>query len=152
VFNGDTAHITQLKRQKSKKVLLLRSTLTSWRRAVKVIALVWPFRWHQFDPSPCWTYTLLNWLIIAQVINMGRFHPQRVCRRSGSRMSSEGERSGERCKCAAQNPPHRIASSLMFKVVIQLSVQSHYFAVVCCDDITHAKKCYFRYAAFRKLM
>jgi len=36
VFNGDTAYITQLKQQK--KVLLLRSTLTLWRRAAKVIA------------------------------------------------------------------------------------------------------------------
>jgi len=32
------AYITQLKRQKSKKVLLLKSTLTLWRRGAKVIA------------------------------------------------------------------------------------------------------------------
>jgi len=37
VFNGDMAYITQLKQQKSKR-LLRRSTLTLWRRAAKVIA------------------------------------------------------------------------------------------------------------------
>jgi len=41
VFNGDTAYITQLKRQKSRKVLLLRSTLILWQRAAKVIAPFW---------------------------------------------------------------------------------------------------------------
>jgi len=41
VFNGDTAYITQLKQQKSKKLLLLRSTLTLWQRAAKVIAFFW---------------------------------------------------------------------------------------------------------------
>jgi len=41
VFNGDTAYITQLKQQKMKKVLLLRSTLTLWRRAAKVISPFW---------------------------------------------------------------------------------------------------------------
>jgi len=40
VFNSDTAYITQLKRQISKKVLLRRSALTLWRRAATVIAFL----------------------------------------------------------------------------------------------------------------
>jgi len=40
VFNGDTAYIIT-KTAKIKKVLLLRSTLTLWRCAAKVIALFW---------------------------------------------------------------------------------------------------------------
>jgi len=35
------AYITQLKRQKSKRCYLLRSILTLWRRAAKVIATFW---------------------------------------------------------------------------------------------------------------
>jgi len=41
VFNGDTAYITQLKQQKSKKVLLLLQHVAIMSTCSYVIALFW---------------------------------------------------------------------------------------------------------------